>query len=445
VNKIFVLDTNVLLHDCDSITSFDDNQVVIPLTALEELDKFKNEPGELGANARAVARKIDELRDMDKSALASPGVVLENGGTLRVYSDNIEFSHAALRRSNDNYIIGVARRLKEWAENEGVTACFGPHEIILVTNDINMRCKADALGIVAQPYFTDKADIDEGVSVQAVYADPGMIDKLYELRKLDAAEIGVENPRVNGCYQIMSNMMNGQSALCRFSEGYMRVIRKVDDIFHIKPRNAEQRFLADVLMDEKIECVICNGIAGTGKTLLSMAAGLEHVVHSKKFNGHHIDRIMITKVVMDVGNGIGFLPGDLDEKMEAWVKPFTDNLEFLLKHDSATVMDLKDKGQIEVDALCFIRGRSLMNRIVVVDECQNLTPKEIKTLVTRIGNSSKLILLGDLQQIDSPYLTKSNCGLAHAMERMQGLSNVAILNMTKSERSALAAQAAQRL
>lgn len=437
MKKTFVLDTNVLLHDPKSLFAFEEHDIIIPIVVLEELDKFKSEPGNLGKSSRAVARSIDQLREDGLCRLGSSCTLGEGLGNIHIYTPKSEKLWIGSKESNDNYIIATCIELKDIVSS-----------VILVTNDVNMRCKADALGVIAQEYLSDKVDIDQVAKVATIYTDAETIDQFYSYKKLDFANLqrGAEIPELReNAYVTLKSWDNSKSALCRYQHGHLRQLKNTEDVFSIKPRNSEQRFLIDALMDENIDLILCAGTAGSGKTLLSLGAGLQHAWMGKKFKGHSIDHVMITKVIQEVGKDIGFLPGTKEEKMEEWVKPFSDNLELLMRKDSATISQIKDKHILEIEALTYMRGRSLMNRFVIIDETQNMTPGEVKTMITRIGNSSKLVLLGDLDQIDNPYLQRDNNGLAHAMERMAGLENVAVLAMTKSERSVLAAQAAERL
>lgn len=440
--KTYVLDTNVLLHDPEAIFAFEDNNVVIPITVLEELDNFKGKPGELGRNSRHVARLIDHYRDVGD--LHGDGVKIGRGkGTLSIFAQNSEFRHAGLTKSNDNYIIGAARLIAEGAVHEVLdpdAVDLKTVGVTLVTKDVNMRIKADSLGIRAEDYHNDQiesVDVGQIVERQVSADEITMIHRRGELHMAGGSGCEEENQCV-----ILSGNANS-TALARCKNDSYKLVNPKKQIFDkITPRNAEQRFLTDMLYDPDIDLIVVNGVAGSGKTLLSLGAGLDMV----RWNNYKFDRVTITKVVRDFGEGIGFLPGTKEEKMEEWVAPFRDNLEFLmLNGKSADIQSITDNDMIEVDALNYIRGRSLMNRFVIIDECQNLMPSQMKTIVSRLHKSSKLILLGDVQQIDNPYLSMTNNGLVHTMSRMQGLPNVACLRMVKTERSELAEAAIRRL
>lgn len=461
--KCFVLDTSVLLYDPQSIFAFEDNAVLIPLIVLEELDSKKTERGEVGGNARCVNRILDELRH--KGSLSCGAKINEeldeDGkgtgeflGRLYVMAENVHMDFKHLSKTNDNQIIGVAKMLADGSVCPAdLLGKIDREKITLVTKDIAMRVKANSLGVDAQDYITDRV-ASENIGKVAIHSvDATVINALNDKRKLapddfDEALGAAPEAHENQC-AIFRSEATGQSSLSRFSQGAWRLVNdKNDKLYSVSPRNAEQRFLADALMDEKIDLVVCNGVAGSGKTLLSMAAGFEHALNKKKHRGHHIDRLLITKAVQEVGNAIGFTPGTAEEKMAEWTKPFFDNMEFLLRKGNKsdmTLQEMQEKGLVEIDALAYIRGRSLMNRFIVIDECQNLPPNIIRTIVSRVADSSKLVLLGDFTQIDSPYLTKANNGLVYAMDRLQDEKSVAILNMCKSERSNLSKIAIEKL
>lgn len=420
MRKTFVLDTNVLLHDDEALLAFEEHDVCLPITVLEELDGIKKGPGELARNARKVSSFVDRLRNGRSLA---EGVPLGEGlGTLRILAENVTFNFAGLKNNNDNYILGVTLRLSDQVG-----------DVILVTKDINLRIKADVLGIKAQDYMNSRVLAVTG-DVKELFIDREVIDQFYMQSDFACRYEGFKE---NDCV-IARAHDDSATAMLRFQRGALRLVKPKREVQGIIPRNAEQRFLAELLTDPELDLVIVNGVAGSGKTLLSLAAGLEWIENKKKGR-----RILITKVIEAVGNDIGFLPGTKQEKMIEWVRPFLDNLELLMDEDY--VEQYIEKGRIEIDALTYMRGRSLMNRFVIIDETQNLPPKTLKTLVSRVADGSKLVILGDLQQIDNPYLDAKNCGLAHVMEKMTGLPNVGVLSMSKGERGRLARLAVERL
>jgi len=421
----YVLDTNVLLFDPRSLFAFDEHDVVLPITVLEELDKFKSEPSEIGANARECSRLIEALRTNGR---LSEGVSLgEEMGVLRVFAENVEFSFVGLKNGNDNLIVGVAHRLQETGT-----------PVILVTKDTNLRLKADVFGVVAQDY-KGKGEVDTEVGkVQEVEVSATDIDALYDVHLVDAPHMIVD-----GTCAVLRGP-TGQGALVRRKGQHIHLVNDKVRPGGVKPRNSEQRLFVDALLDLSVDMVICAGVAGCGKTLLSMACGV-HLIDAGKY-----DKILITKAIQPVGSDIGYVKGTKAEKMAEWVKPFFDNLDFIVKAKGsrrAPDDEIQDwtEGVLEVEAITYIRGRSLMNKFIIVDEVQNLSPKIVKTLVSRVADSSKLVLLGDLGQIDSPYLGRRSNGLAYAMNHLGNLSNVAILNMVKSERGRLATLAVNKL
>lgn len=432
MQKTLILDTNVILHDPEAIFSFQENDIILPIVVLEELDKYKSEQSERGANAREFARIMERLRE--KGSFSSGIPLGKERGTLRVIAENAEFRFAGLSKSNDNQILGLTRKLA----NE-----FPSHLIILVTKDINLRLKADAFGIPAQDYIGEKADATKVGIIKDVSVSDEEIDALYRGGEINAPEGAVDGESVIVCNKTYDHLrMRCESrGLARIQDGKLKRVNGGKAPSGVKPKNAEQHLLVDALLDENVKMVVCAGVAGCGKTLLSMACGVELV------EGGWYDKILITKSIQPVGNDIGYTKGTKDEKMYEWVKPFYDNLDFIIrgKGRKGPLLDEWIDDTIEVEAITYMRGRSIMHKVVIVDEVQNLPPKIVKTIVSRVADSSKLILLGDLEQIDNPYVDIRNNGLAHAMNRLSGLSDVAILNMRKSERGRLANLAVERL
>lgn len=421
MTKTFVLDTSVLLYDPEAIDAFEDNDVVVPITVLEELDAFKSNQGEIGSAARRVYRRIDELRGLGSLA---DGVPLGNGrGSFSVAADNVTFNFKHLANDQHSYILGVSRLFSEHKH--------GP--VIIVSKDVSLRVKADAIGVTAQDYTNGRVDSSGVGAIQTVTLDSDTINAFYAT---PGFSIKADDLVENDC--AIGTGFDSGSVLLRVRDGQIQRVKPRAQVSGITSRNAEQCFLFDLLLDDRLDMVIVNGVAGSGKTLLSLAAALQWCGHERSDR-----RILITKAIESVGQDIGYLPGTKDEKMREWTKPFFDNLEILL--DKTYVALYLERGIIELDALTYIRGRSIMNRFVIIDETQNLAPKHLKTIVSRISDSSKLILLGDLQQIDNPYLDASNCGLAYVMRQMRGAPNVGMLSMRKSERGRLAELAVERL
>ncbi|MEI6788993.1 MAG: PhoH family protein [bacterium] len=435
-NKTFVLDTNVLLHDHTCIESFADNTVVLPMPVIEELDKFKKETNELGRNARGVIRRLDALREHGR---LGDGVKMDNGGILKIIVGSRPVGDSGLEEEiPDNKIIRVAY----WLHKQGERVYF-------VSKDINARIKADALGIEVMDFEKQKINFDELFSgYREVIVKPEIIDAFYANRSVEIPDLDLlPNEFVN----LISEGTEHLTALGR-AGGTGTIVPmnpKIESVFHIKPRSREQRMALELLMDDSVQLVTLVGQAGTGKTLLALAAGLEKVLVQKRY-----DRILVTRPIMPFGKDIGYLPGHKEEKLANWMMPIFDNLTYLMLKTSSnehknTVREKIEKLQrdeiIELEALTYIRGRSIPRQFVIVDEAQNLTPHEIKTIVSRAGEGTKMILTGDPYQIDNPYLDASSNGLAYAVEHMKTQSLHGHVTLTKSERSTLAALAASLL
>jgi len=436
MKKNYVLDTNVLLHDPRAIFRFEDNNVIIPIYAIEEVDQFKREGSERGRNARSIARLLDELRDSGGSL--SRGVGLESGGTLRVAvpSKRLELPSAVDHTAMDQAILQTAFDVRE---NDG------GRPTVFVTMDTNLRIRADALGMVAETYENQRVEVDRLTS--------GMVDLDLEGEEIDAffrdGRIAAREPAPvpNACLLMRDRSNPTHTALGRYdaakrSIGSLRLPR--EGVMGVRPRNKEQSFAFDLLLDESIRLVTLVGKAGTGKTLLALAAGLKRTVDDGAYT-----RMLVSRPVMPLGRDIGFLPGDVDEKLNPWMQPIFDNLEFLFSTGSRkgprAYAELLESGQIQVEPLTYIRGRSLPQQFIVVDEAQNLTPHEVKTIITRSGDGTKIVLTGDPGQIDNPYVDSASNGLTIAAERFRGEKLAAHIVLAKGERSDLAELAANLL
>ncbi len=438
--KLFILDTNVLLHDPQALFKFEDNTIIIPITVIEEIDRFKKDMNETGRNARSVSRVLDMLRE--KGSLSS-GVSLPGGGVLRV--DLCE--EQALNRmpkdlrddKGDNRILAVAVAAHERFPDESV---------IFVTKDTNLRIKADAIGLVAEDYESDKVDIQELYSgTGTIEMESDSIDRFYGQGWLEAPPGLLPNQ-----YATLVDRSNpSHTALCRFDVVQGRVVpaRKLpkDGVWSIHPRNREQQFALDALVDDSIKLVSLVGKAGTGKTLLAIAAGLQKVAEENVYN-----RLLVSRPVFPMGKDLGFLPGDIEEKLTPWMQPIFDNVELLIsghesekRHSNKGYKELMAMGLLDIEPLTYIRGRSIPNQYLIVDEAQNLTPHEIKTIVTRAGEGTKIILTGDPYQIDNPYVDASSNGLSYLVERFKNERISAHVTLTRGERSELAELAANLL
>ncbi len=436
MKKIFVLDTNVLLHDAGSIEAFADNTVVLPMPVIEELDKFKRETNELGRNARSVIRRLDILRARGK---LGDGVPMNNGGVLKIVIGSHHPPDTALEAAvADNRIIRVAQAL----HNEG-------QRVIFVSKDINARIKADALGIEVMDFENKKVKFDElFTGYREVHVRPEQIDEFYANNSVRIPDLALFP---NEFVTLLADGDEHHSALARSSgnETLTPLNPKHDAAWHVKSRSREQRMALELLLDDSVQLVTLMGPAGTGKTLLALAAGMEKTVTQKRY-----DRMLVTRPIMPFGKDIGYLPGAKEEKLTNWMLPIFDNLTYLLMKTNSgehkhTVRERIEKLQrdevIELEALTYIRGRSIPRQYVIVDEAQNLTPHEVKTIISRAGEGTKMVLTGDPYQIDNPYLDSSSNGLAYAVDHMKTQALHGHVTLNKSERSALAALAAALL
>ena len=425
--KTFLLDTNVLLHDPSCLSVFGNNKVVIPISVLDELDKHKTRPDDVGRNARAIARALDALR---KDGSLSDGVKIGNT-TIRVELNHSNFVPDALDPSKvDNKILSTALGLMQDGEN-----------VIVVSKDITVRVKCDALKINAEDYEKDKVakEPDSIYSgIKTVYVSTDSINSLYTSNKV----VLNHEANMNEYFVLKSELSESQSALVRYIGNCEFALCKDSkkDIWGIKPRNVEQRAALDLLMNPEIKLVTIIGKAGSGKTLISLAASLQQVLTSSTYQ-----RILISRPIQPMGKDIGFLPGSVEEKLNPWMQPVYDNLELLLGADYQMIGTYKDEGLLQVEPLTYIRGRSIPNSFMLIDEAQNLSLSEIKTIITRMGENSKIVLTGDIEQIDAPHLDFSNNGLSHVVEKFKEYDISGHITLRKGERSKLATLASEIL
>lgn len=428
-----VVDTNVILFDAFAITKFKDADIHIPISVIEEIDRFKRDSGENGRNARQFSRFVDLLRD--KGSLAA-GVQLDNSET--VIHINIDFSVSLPREFDvekaDNRILATAIALQKQ---------YPKVKVELITKDINLRIKADVLGIYAtdyEPENVSQEDMYEGY--QELELTPEQIDSFYKTKKFVPDVKLIANQ-----YLIMKDKHNpNHSALGRFSQADQAIIplfNGTDSIWGLTARNAEQSFALDCLLNDEILFVSLVGKAGTGKTLLAIAAGLHKTLDEGRFQ-----RLLVSRPIFPMGRDIGYLPGDIEQKLNPWMQPVFDNVEFLMGADkkaAGRAQELINQGMLNIEPLTYIRGRSIPKQYLIVDEAQNLTPHEIKTIVTRAGQGTKVILTGDVYQIDNPYVDSANSGLTYAVEKFKGYPIAGHVTLTKGERSELAELAANIL
>jgi len=438
VKKNYILDTNVLLHDPNCLLKFEDNNVLLPIEVIEEIDRFKRESSELGQNARTVSRMLDGFRGAGR---LSEGVRLPNGGNLCIIFQKAKSAsngHALFGNDTvDNRILSLA---------SGILKSQPRSQTVLVSKDINLRIKADAIGLQAEDYENDR------VLIKDLYT--GMIELTVSAEQIAAF-------RANGQLQLNGGQQYFPNEYCTLTEEtnpkravlarvdltgakLVPIIDSRDGVWGIKPRNREQHFAFDALLDDRVKLVTLMGKAGTGKTLLAMAAGLKRTVLDREFR-----RLVVARPTISMGKELGFLPGSLEEKLAPWMQPIHDALEMLsdlnMGHEHRRSGDLMRSGSIVVEALSYIRGRSIANQFMIIDEAQNLTPLEAKTIITRVGHGTKVVLTGDPYQIDNPYVDSSSNGFNYVVSRFRAEPIAAHIELQKGERSELAELAANVL
>lgn len=438
MKKVYILDTNVFLHDPLAMLRFEDNDVVVPITVIEEIDTFKKDQSEIGRNARQLSRQLDSFR---QQAHLTEGVSLESGGTLKVVLFTTEAYNMLppeLQTDKaDNRILAVALQMK--------AECECP--VVFVTKDTNLRIKADAVGLDAQDYESDKVSIEDLYSGTAeIEIDKNEVDRFYGQGYLDLTADLLPNQ----CVTLVAAGNPSHTAIGRYQAALERVVPLVrvpkDGLWGIHPRNREQQFAIDMLLNDDIQLVTLVGKAGTGKTLLAIAAGLYKVSDEGAYS-----RLLVSRPVFPMGRDLGFLPGDVEEKLAPWMQPIFDNVDLMLGmvdeqgKRKRGYRELVDMGLLEIEPLTYIRGRSIPKQYMIVDEAQNLTPHEIKTIITRAGEGTKIVLTGDPYQIDNPYVDSSSNGLTYTVEKIKGQDIAAHVTLTKGERSPLAELAANLL
>ena len=421
MKKIFILDTNVLIHDPEAFLNFADNDVVLPITVIEELDKLKRGNGEIPYSARQTLRLIDSYRETGN---LSSGVDLPKGGSLRVVMNEGMSLH---RPSNDNRIISTAVSLADNQDNS--------QPVILVSKDTSVRIKADTLGLVTQDYLKDKTTV---------------FQKYGNIMDDDAEINGIKSVKY---------LKSGDKIFRAYGEDKMELIKRQRSVMSVSPKNMEQECAIDALLATNINLVALTGRAGTGKTLLALASGLYFCTKTPPKGSSDFSRkyeqVMVARPIVPLGNDLGFLPGDINEKLHPWMQPIYDNLDVIVGTTDEHVEDkdtnyrssdyLVESEIVHIEPLTYIRGRSLPKRFLIIDEAQNLRPLDVKTIITRCGEGTKVIFTGDLEQIDSPFLDAASNGLAYLINRFIQEENFCYLNLKQSARSALAEQAAELL
>ncbi len=440
--KIFVLDTNVLLHDPRAMFLFEDNDVVIPIYVVEEIDTFKKDLSELGRNARQVSRYLDQLRQ--DGSLAT-GVKLDRGGVLRVATTHLALpEEVTMDRGQDSKIMAVALELSIANKKTG-------RVVVFITKDTNLRIRADAIGIYTEDFEPEHVQIDDLFrGWQEVEVESQLIDKFY-------ADGSVELPdpyyAPNEYICLIDKDKPTRTALGRSNFDHdagtnrlMPIDTYKNGVWGIRPKNREQNYALDALLDDKIQLVTLVGKAGSGKTLLAIAAGLAKVTDQNIYQ-----RMLVSRPIFPLGKDLGYLPGDVEEKLNPWMQPIFDNVEFLMgltqkeKKRGRSYKELMDLGIVQIEPLTYIRGRSIPQQYMIVDEAQNLTPHEVKTIISRAGEGTKIVLTGDPYQIDNPYVDQTNNGLIHVVNRFRAEKIAAHIVLTRGERSELAEIAANLL
>jgi PhoH-like ATPase len=442
LKKNFVLDTNVLLHDPRSIFGFEDNDVVIPIYVIEEIDNFKRDLSTLGRNARQVSRYLDEFRIRGK--LGEGVSIGDDKGKIRVLVAERKLPHGAGdNHTADDKILAVALEI---LQREKATPTF------FVTKDTNLRIRADALGLHAEDYDVEGlAALDDLWSgVAELVVGPDQVNDFYANGAIPWNAADGQTPSPN-TFVVLRDATNPQhSAVGKYSaarQSFVQLIKAPKEgVWGIRPRNKEQSFALDLLLNDEIRLVTIVGKAGTGKTLLAIAAGLQKTMEDAAYQ-----KLLVSRPIFPLGRDIGYLPGTIEEKLNPWMQPIFDNVEYLMnlsrsdKKAGRGYHELLDLGILEIEPLTYIRGRSIPNQFIIVDEAQNLTPHEVKTIITRVGDGTKIVLTGDPYQIDNPYVDQTNNGLIHVVNRFRQERLAGHITMSKGERSPLAELAANLL
>lgn len=442
MKKNYVLDANVLLHDPHAIFKFEDNDLIIPIFAIEEIDQFKREGSERGRNARTIARLLDDLRRDQDTSLAR-GVPLESGGTLRI----------AIPEHRPDALVGLESSSQDLAILQTAIDLRDrdtAKPTVFVTMDTNLRIRADALGVSAETYENQRVkDPELSHSVMELQVPGTDVDAFFQHGKVASPGLAALHP--NACVMLRDAGAPTHTALGRYdsARGEITALRVGrEGVMGVRPRNKEQAFALDLLLDDSVRIITLIGKAGTGKTLLALAAGLKRTTEDNAYS-----RLLVSRPIMPLGRDLGFLPGDVDEKLNPWMQPIFDNLEFLFTGGGPTksarqdrgFLELLESGTIQVEPLTYIRGRSLPHQYLIVDEAQNLTPHEVKTIITRAGEGTKIVLTGDPHQIDNPYVDLASNGLSVVADRFKHEKIAGHVVLAKGERSELAELAANLL
>ena len=445
MKKIFILDTNVLIHDPEAMFSFDDNDVYLPIYVIEEIDKLKEYNDRVGKSARETSRNIEKLRKEEKNSNLSllEGLKNSTGGTFRIVlgeNDSVNIPDSLNKNLTDNKIIGQAFRIKN--ENK-------KRKVILVSKDMNVRIKANVLGMETVDYVKDQIDINQLYEGWKEIEISNDLSSLLEKAPIINWDLVLkEEPKANELIRFKNSNKEILTIYKKEREKLEKQVFADTKVWGVFARNTEQKQAMELLMDERIKLVTLVGKAGTGKTLLAIATALEQVVERKLYK-----KIFIARPIVPMGNDIGFLPGTEKEKMQPWMLPIYDNIEFLASNKGQTssneaekvVAGLESLGLLKVEPLTYIRGRSIPQGFIIIDEAQNLTPHEVKTIITRVGKDTKIVFTGDPDQIDNPYLDANSNGLAYIAEKMKNEILVGHIRLVKGERSEISELASRLL
>ena len=435
--KNYVIDTSVFLTDSNCLCKFGNNDLFIAYKVLEEIDKHKKRQDSVGFHARQIIKQLDELR---QNGSLSKGIRLGKGkGILKVEEASSDLPGSLSMQVPDHQILGVAMAVK---------ALYPKRKTIMVSRDINMRVIADSIGLIAEEYETGNVVEDAEkiyTGFQELSIDDEIIDRYYTEEDIYFDDLFQQEHKVKlypNQFLILTSLANPKkSALARFVLDEKPIEKIRDDYKNLTmgifPRNKEQKFAFDLLFDDSISFVSLIGKAGSGKTLMAIAAGMEQTLSLKKKNNKY-RKIVVSRPVQPLGKDIGFLPGDLKEKMMPWLMPIQDNMETILGEDKSYLDEFIERGKIEIEALTYIRGRSINNAFIVIDEAQNLTAHEVKTILTRVGEGTKIVLTGDIEQIDNIYTNETSNGLTYAVEKFKSYDISGHITFLKGERSRLA-------
>jgi len=437
--KFYVLDTSVYLTDSSSIYSYGNNDIIVPLVVLEELDNNKKRPNGVGINARSIIRILDKLREKGQF---QKGIRIRKGAGLifTVAPDLNDLPVGYDPEIPDHQIIATALTVQREHPNK---------KVVVVSNDINLRIKCDAIGVAAEAYATENV-IEKGNELYngftKVLVDDQIIDRFYSGEDIIISDVSDEKVDLypNQFIMLVSSSNDKKTAITRYMD-HIRPLKKIpeykDGGWGITPKNKEQNFAMDLLLDPDLPVISLIGKAGSGKTLCAIAAGLEQVMgQDPKYN-----RLIVSRPIQPMGKDIGYLPGTMEEKMAPWLAPIQDNLRFLFGNDNLMLESYMEKGIIEVEAITYIRGRSIQKSFIIIDECQNLTQHEIKTILTRVGHDSKIILTGDIEQIDNVNIDETSNGLTYVIEKLKPYDVTGHITFLKGERSKVATLCAKVL